>query len=200
MSWYVTINLVCAAASVCSAPPPAVSQEPAVLAVAPAAVTIVGLGSPQVQIAAGYSISGACHSPSGEQTCPPGWSQHEDSCFLIPAQRSSWYMAHHHCASMERRARLASVHGASSQFVQDLVAAFGATTGVWVGLSRPSHSADWTWSDATGVDHLAWDQGEPSNIEHENCAHLGWPGYSRERLHDNRCHVVMNMLCQINLE
>ena len=137
--------------------------------------------------------------PAAEE-CPTGWSRHQDSCFLIPAQTSSWHLAHHHCAMMEPRARLASVHQWSRRFIEEMVRSFDAPKAVWVGLARLSTATDWMWSDATGVDYLNWGSRQPDNSELDLCAHLGWLNMPKEEFHDNRCDVVHNILCQIDLK
>ena len=114
--------------------------------------------------------------PAPEQ-CPAGWRRHLDSCYFIPPQKTSWFLAHHLCASLDPRARLASVHPASSEFIEAMVAAFNAEKGVWVGLTGAGAAGGWTWSDGTPLDYLSWDKGQP-NGGSPSCCHLGWPASS----------------------
>ena len=133
--------------------------------------------------------------------CPAGWSRHLDSCYFIPPEKANWFRAHHLCAALDRRARLASVHPASGEFIEAMVAAFNAEKGVWVGLTGAGAAGGWTWTDGTPLDYANWDVHQP-NGGNPSCIHLGWPGtdYVNNRFHDNACTVVINLLCQINLE
>ena len=136
--------------------------------------------------------------PTSER-CPAGWKGLRDSCYFIPPQKTTWLLAHHVCAQLDRRARLASVHPGSSQFVEALVDAFGAEKGVWMGLTRAAATAGgWVWTDGTPLDYTHWEPNQPSGGE-EFCGHLGWPHHSKTGWHDNRCSVNLNLLCQIEL-
>ena len=138
---------------------------------------------------------------SRRRRCPVGWSRHQDSCYFIPQRTATWYLAHHGCATVDRRARLASIHPNSSEFIKTLVTNFGAARGVWVGLVRNSDGYSWVWSDGTPLDYTDWDRGQPNDAFFiEDYVHLGWKWYTKTRWHDNRASTTLNFLCQINLD
>ena len=133
------------------------------------------------------------------QECPSGWVQHENSCFIIPPQKTNWYRAHHACAVLHPWSKLASVHPRSGPFVEGMVASSGAEKAVWVGLFGSGKAAgNWVWSDGSPFDYAHWDRNQPDGGD-PSCIHLGWPGYTNNLWHDNSCAVVINVLCQINL-
>ena len=137
--------------------------------------------------------------PPGEQACPPGWTRHERSCYLIPPQTTNWYRAHHACAVLHPGAKLASVHPDSGPFVESMVASSGAEKAVWVGLFGSGKAAgEWVWSDGSAFDYAHWDRNQPDGGD-PSCVHLGWPGFTNNLWHDNSCAVVINVLCQIEL-
>ncbi|XP_043199958.1 C-type lectin-like [Amphibalanus amphitrite] len=136
---------------------------------------------------------------SVSQECPAGWSRHGDTCYLIPPRLASWPVAHHVCATLDSRARLASVHPDSRRFVESLVESFGASRGVWIGLARSQSIHEWVWSDGTPLDLARWEPGQPNNGDRERCAHHGWPGSSRTGWHDNHCTTELNLLCQLRI-
>ena len=134
------------------------------------------------------------------EDCPAGWARHEDSCYFIPPRTTTWYMAHHACSVIDRRARLASLHPGSAAFLQQMVAEFNASKAVWIGLARQDTQSDWLWSDGSPMDYInRWDSGEPTGAQ-ERCVHMGWTNRPKSRFHDNQCSVIVNLLCQINLK
>ena len=131
--------------------------------------------------------------------CPDGWTRHQDACYLIPPGRSAWHAAQHHCAALDRRARLASVPREAFDFVRSLVAASPAD-GVWLGLLKLA-SEHWVWADGSRSLLTAGDfsAGEPSGDG--PCGHLFGPADSASRtgLNDRACQVKLHYLCQIQL-
>ncbi|XP_043239954.1 low affinity immunoglobulin epsilon Fc receptor-like [Amphibalanus amphitrite] len=112
----------------------------------------------------------AQESPAAARTpedgeCPFGWSRHKNSCYFVTLQKTSWYLAHHSCASQQRGARLASVRLDSSQFIE----ALGAPD-VWLDLVRLNDDGVFVWSDASPLDYTNWSQDQPNNMnKNENC-------------------------------
>ena len=68
--------------------------------------------------------------------CPTNWSRYLDSCYLLTPHRTSWTAAHHVCASLDSRARLAAVHGRESSEYITALAATGGRKNTWIGLTR----------------------------------------------------------------
>ena len=145
---------------------------------------------------------------SAANQCPSGWSLHKNSCYLIPEVTATWLGANSICPSMDRRARLASVHLDNHLFLEDMVAAVSDANYVYVGGARLKVGAtNFGWQDGTPFDHANWAPGQPDNkIETEHCLCMQGPKstYSAEvgQMHDAVCIVdwfVANFLCQISL-
>ncbi|XP_043210145.1 lactose-binding lectin l-2-like [Amphibalanus amphitrite] len=133
--------------------------------------------------------------------CPDGWRRHQDSCYLVTPHQTTWMAAHHVCAALDRRARLASVHPGSAAFLKSLAKSYRADQLIWIGLARLSAGGSWSWSDGSPVDYADWDGGQPNNAKGvEDCAHFGGGARSAEkRWHDNSCTRMYLAMCQINL-
>ena len=138
--------------------------------------------------------------PSPEE-CPPGWRRHQDSCYFVPPQKWRWIEAHQACASLDRRARVASVHPQSAVFLKSFSKSFPTSQFLWIGLVRLYDADGWAWSDGTPVDFLDWDQGQPNNAGNvEDCVHMGGGTRPAEKVwHDNSCHLSLHVMCQLNL-
>ena len=138
--------------------------------------------------------------PAPEE-CPGGWSRHRDSCYFISPQKTTWYLAHHVCAVLDRRARLASVHPASSQFVETLAKETG-TNRIWIGLARQCDDDDsWVWSDGTPLDFADWAPSQPNNVGgNQDCVHMeDTPDPGKKLWHDNECKQKFSVMCQLHL-
>lgn len=133
------------------------------------------------------------------QECPANWSRRGDDCLLIPAQNASWNEALETCASLDGRARLASVHQANRDHVASVLSDNGAQY-VWVGLSRPSGDDVWSWADGTALDFINWYPKEPNNaLGNEECA-VGYGQDEGARWNDDVCSRQFPFLCQISLD
>ena len=84
--------------------------------------------------------------------CPAGWSHHGSRCYLIPSVTATWFGASVLCATIDSRARLASVHADNQHVVEELVAATDATYVYAGGVRLRSSGADWGWLDGTAFD------------------------------------------------
>ena len=148
--------------------------------------------------------------PSPDE-CPTNWSRYHDSCYLLTPRRASWTAAHHICASLDSRARLAAVHGRESSEYITALAVTGGRKNTWIGLTRVEFSATataaattasagngWGWSDGTEVRFTNWDKSQPNGRKRrQNCVHLGG---RKRRWHDNECWRRMKAMCEIKLK
>ncbi|XP_043244998.1 low affinity immunoglobulin epsilon Fc receptor-like [Amphibalanus amphitrite] len=139
--------------------------------------------------------------PPAPEECPPDWKRHQDICYYVTRQNTTWIAAHHACSSVDRRARLASIHASSAAFVKDFVKADSPEPSLWIGLARLTPGGSWSWSDGTPVDFTDWASGQPENVGGvEDCAHVGPRTWSLERQwHDNSCNREFPSVCQITL-
>ena len=122
---------------------------------------------------------------------------------LRAPQKTRWIEAHHACATLDRRARLASVHPESAAFVKNFSKALDVIQypRIWIGLTRLGDENSWVWSDGTPVDYVNWDLTQPNNHGgNQDCVHLGGTPRLEEKLwHDNVCSGMYHVMCQLHL-
>ena len=100
--------------------------------------------------------------------CPPGWTKHMQSCFLLSNSSLRWSQAESACQA--NNSSLASVHDTSvDTFLASLVPELWSK--VFLGGYRQDQSAVvWSWSDHSAWVYNNWVPGEPSNMTStENC-------------------------------
>ncbi|KAF0299431.1 CD209 antigen-like protein C [Amphibalanus amphitrite] len=132
------------------------------------------------------------------EECPSGWTRHRDSCYLIPLSKSSWYEAQHHCAALDRRARLATISPSAGDFTEQLVASTRGSYGAWIGLSRLEQAGEFGWIDGARPVATRWNTGEPSGDG--DCVHIWGPEHGAAKgWNDLPCHIASHILCQIKL-
>ena len=133
--------------------------------------------------------------------CPTGWKRHKDSCYFVTSEQTTWIAAHHACAKLDRRARLASVHADSATFVRNLVNTLYRSRSIWLGLMRLKARGNWAWSDGTPVDYTRWDDDQPDNYGGaEDCAHMLRTQSTDKVWNDYSCSKTLHAMCQINLK
>ena len=138
--------------------------------------------------------------------CPEHWLRYDDSCYLIPDERRTWMVAHHACARLDRRARLASIHRDNIQHVAGVLNTKTEAWQAWIGLVRVSTDpSTFGWIDGTPLDISNWSPGEPNNAHQnisEDCVCVEGVRKEQEKRYkwnDIRCSKTFNFLCQINL-
>ena len=136
--------------------------------------------------------AGAARQMPAPEECPLGWSRHEDSCYFVSLQKTTWYRAHYSCATLHRRARLASIHLASSEFIEALL------TGddyFWIGLVRLNPQGGFVWSDGSPLDYTKWRAGQPGSTD-QPCVLVK---ADDKQWRDIKCDVDCYALCQLDL-
>ena len=135
---------------------------------------------------------------SAAAECPYGWSRIENSCYLIPLARASWFRAQHHCAELDPRARLAIVPPSASERLEAMVrASTSSSWGAWIGLVR-LESGEFGWTSGSPLVFTDWNEGEPSGDG--DCVHYWGPGHGSARgWNDLPCTKPAYILCQIPL-
>ena len=146
------------------------------------------------------------HRVEAAPACPEHWLRYDDGCYLIPDEKRTWMVAHHACARLDRRARLASIHRDNIQDVAGVLDMAPEASEVWIGLVRVSSDpSTFGWIDGTPFDVSNWSPGEPNNAHQnisEDCVHLQGAGFDekgRYKWNDISCSKKFNFLCQINL-
>ena len=146
-------------------------------------------------------------SPGLPPSCPEHWFRYDDSCYLIPDEKAVWMVAHHACARLDRRARLASIHRGNIQHVAGVLDMTPEASEVWIGLVRVSSDPlTFGWIDGTPIDVSDWSLDEPNNYDNtEGCVHMYALGYAEShrykwyKWNDAECSEMFNFLCQISL-
>ena len=113
-------------------------------------------------------------------------------------------MAHHACARLDRRARLATIHRDNIQHVADVLDRTRRVIRAWIGLVRTeADPLTFGWIDGTPFDVSNWSAGEPNNRDNtEGCVHLQGATFAQQyryKWNDITCSAMFNFLCQINL-
>ena len=145
------------------------------------------------------------HRVETAPACPEHWLRYDDSCYLIPDEKRTWMVAHHACARLDRRARLATIHRGNIQHVTSVLNMTAEAWRPWIGLVRISNDpSTFGWIDGTPLDVSNWSPGEPNNRFNntEDCVHLQGAVYDEPRRYkwnDISCSKKFNFLCQINL-
>ena len=138
-------------------------------------------------------------------SCPDHWLRYDDTCYLIPSEKSTWAAANQACARLDRRARLASIHRHNLRHVAGVLKMTSEAKYVWIGLVRiSSEPSTFGWIDGTPFDVSNWAPNEPNNhLNHtEDCVHLKGEVYvelHRYKWNDIPCSRMFNFLCQVHL-
>ena len=122
------------------------------------------------KIKSGLELKNPAHTQY--KGCKPGWVAFKDPstndihCYLLDqVGEFSWDDAEAQCKTFGNDIHLASVHSGEEQsFIQSAV-----HDNLWIGGSRMSSSAGFSWSDQSKFDFVAWVNGFPSK---HNCVQM----------------------------
>ncbi|KAL2078274.1 hypothetical protein ACEWY4_025959 [Coilia grayii] len=99
-----------------------------------------------------------CCGMAAGKSCPAGWSQYKNRCFMFVSTERTWAESERYCISMG--GNLASVHSREEyNFIDSLF----STHRVWIGGCDAVQEGHWLWSDGTKFDYTLWNPGEPNN-------------------------------------
>ncbi|XP_072042890.1 macrophage mannose receptor 1-like [Amphiura filiformis] len=134
--------------------------------------------------------------------CTPGWEGYNNYCYFFDhAAAVTYFEANKSCSDMG--SQLVSIH---SQQEQDILAGHirdhqqVTSLGYFIGLNDIDDETTWKWTDGTQVDFNAWTEGEPNNVDDEDC--VGMYGNitqqdSRGLWNDFRCNASMTYICRV---
>ena len=135
--------------------------------------------------------------PTGE-ACPPNWVQYDNSCYFTAPTKATWLEAQVACPTFHRRALLASIHEANSDYITQLLQN-SSFSHAWVGMFRLDNKGSWAWTDGSPVDYFNWKNGEPNNRgSGERCASVSRG--DRGKWNDDTCSEKSGFICQIHLD
>ncbi|TKR67855.1 hypothetical protein L596_023939 [Steinernema carpocapsae] len=104
-------------------------------------------------------LRSATRTPSSP-SCPKGWEQFEDSCFLVNINSQNQEDAKEFCK--ENGADLVSIHSTEeNDFVSLLYVTKGGEGNFWLGAERSNPQDAYAWSDGSAFTYQNWGQGQP---------------------------------------
>ncbi|KAK2899581.1 ladderlectin-like [Channa argus] len=114
---------------------------------------ILTLSALCAMVMAGAAASDPC-TFKFSTSCPCGWTQFYDRCFLHVAKPMAWAVAQKHCQTMN--ANLASVHSSDEyQMIQSLIFIATNMNGrAWIGGSDAQQEGYWFWIDGTPFNYV----------------------------------------------
>ncbi|XP_032906729.1 CD209 antigen-like protein C [Amblyraja radiata] len=121
-------------------------------------------------------------------SCPHGWVNFKQSCYLFPSSSHTWEEAQKSCMSAD--AHLVVINNAEEQdFLKkkDRVRR-------WIGLTDKASEGDWRWVDGTDYKSFAkfWNKGEPNNENDEDCVEM----YIGGNWNDLPCNGTLGWICE----
>ncbi|XP_045920215.1 ladderlectin-like [Micropterus dolomieu] len=124
--------------------------------------------------------TGESHVVKMSTSCPEGWTDFNDRCFLYVPRFMTWTAAERNCISMG--GNLASVHNIQEYHqIQAMILRETQNQGLaWIGGSDAQQEGVWFWSDGKPFNFSHWCPGEPSNAGgRQNCLQMNYS--------DNKC-------------
>ncbi|XP_033107417.1 macrophage mannose receptor 1-like isoform X2 [Anneissia japonica] len=130
--------------------------------------------------------------------CAPGWIGYGNNCYRInevstTKQLKTWSEASSFCRA--QGGNLASFHtSAEEKFIKNAAKVADSATGYWIGLSDQTKENGFTWTDGTPVDYTNWENGEPNNVNEEDCVEMF---FSTRNWNDIGCDRTRHWVCKI---
>ncbi|XP_049436392.1 galactose-specific lectin nattectin-like [Epinephelus fuscoguttatus] len=134
---------------------------------------------------------GDCCEPC--KTCPSGWTQFQDHCYIYHHASKDWADAEVSCIA--DGGNLATVQKPDVQaFVKKLInTATNKDDQTWVGATDSSKEGVWMWNDGSPFTGKGfWGKGQPDNAgKREHCLELNYRGAPN----DVPCHLKRPYVC-----
>uniref|UniRef100_UPI0037E8658C ladderlectin-like n=1 Tax=Semicossyphus pulcher TaxID=241346 RepID=UPI0037E8658C len=125
-------------------------------------------------------------------SCPCGWTEYRDRCFLYVSEIMSWPMAEKNCESM--RANLASVRSFDEYLAIQRLTAWNGYKNTWIGGSDAQQERLWFWIDGTPFTYGSWCSGQPDNqFGKQHCLQMNFG--SKKCWDDVTCNVRLPSVC-----
>jgi len=116
--------------------------------------------------------------------------------YHIDKVKMSWEASELQCQSLGPTCHLTSLHGSEEAEVVNTMAqsVFGHNQAMWIGLNDRAIEGVYVNADATNVDWLNWNAGEPNDSKHnEDCVEFHtWDGH----WNDNSCAKTNPSICK----
>ncbi|CAI5691627.1 unnamed protein product [Oreochromis niloticus] len=140
------------------------------------------------------AAAGEYHVVKRAASCPSGWTQYGNRCFLYNRHQMTWAQAQRFCEFMN--ANLPCVHSNKEyQFIQHLISrATHASGETWIGGSDGQEENYWFCLDGTRFTYAEWCQGEPNNYDrNEHCVLVNYS--ERNCWNDGTCYTKLPFIC-----
>ncbi|XP_077993991.1 macrophage mannose receptor 1-like [Glandiceps talaboti] len=109
------------------------------------------------------------------------WSEAEDYCINLGGHLASFH-------NNEEEAHVVANSDIKNYFEQ-----------FWIGLNDRAEETGFVWSDGSAVSYINWGNGEPNDVNNEDCVEMYFSTQSPtgSLWNDNRCGKKFNWVCQI---
>ncbi|XP_074061187.1 CD209 antigen isoform X2 [Macrotis lagotis] len=114
------------------------------------------------------TLSSICRS------CPDGWKLYKGSCYFFSVTRKPWEVAREACEV--DGTNLAIINSPDEHTYLRQHADYGRQ--LWIGLSDKKKEGTWHWVDGTILEQSYWNEGEPNNIDDEDCCEMTTKGWN----------------------
>ncbi|KAL9959772.1 hypothetical protein ACROYT_G033127 [Oculina patagonica] len=108
-------------------------------------------------------------------TCPSGWSQFKEYCYLVNSNSQQWDTAKQYCRSLGNGVDLVKINNdEENKFVLQLVRDKAPSmVKVYIGLHWGYNTQSWAWSvDNSQPVYTNWNAGEPNGNANEPCGEM----------------------------
>ncbi|XP_054878128.1 galactose-specific lectin nattectin-like [Poeciliopsis prolifica] len=134
----------------------------------------------------------ALHQAGIARSCPRGWNNYGNRCFIFQNNQTDWATAERACHRYG--GNLASVHNKGEfTFLQKLIRfEKGSYQRTWLGGHDAEKEGVWLWSDGSRFSFTQWGTGEPNNLGgNEHCMEI----YELGDMNDAPCTTRSYSIC-----
>ncbi|CAJ1069652.1 type-2 ice-structuring protein-like [Xyrichtys novacula] len=124
-------------------------------------------------------------------SCPCGWTEYLDRCFIYIPEIMTWSEAQKNCQSM--KANLASVRSFEEYAAIQKLTAFNGYRNTWIGGSDSQQEGFWFWIDGTPVTYTNWCPYQPDNLGEQHCIQMNYG--ARKCWDDTKCSTLYPSIC-----
>ncbi|XP_023930741.1 macrophage mannose receptor 1-like [Lingula anatina] len=146
----------------------------------------------------GYLPTPATTTPKGQCPTKYGWREYGNYCYKTESfygrSKKTWSQAREYCIAIG--GDLASFHSEDQMRNATSISASSRYTDLyWIGLSKPTKSSNYVWSDNSALDYTNWKAGEPNDHNgREQCVEIDKYG---GEWNDVNCNARRDVMCQI---
>ncbi|XP_034051412.1 CD209 antigen-like protein A [Thalassophryne amazonica] len=141
----------------------------------------------------------------GCRHCLPGWIFMNSMCYYFSTSeavpRRTWQAARDYCK--RQGGDLAVIDSPAKQgfivsYLRSKQGPFRRFDGFWFGLRDVYEEGLWKWIDGTPVTEEYWNDGEPNNVNNEDCATVLMKENFFKAWNDLSCEQMRRWICEMN--